>query len=75
MRARTDLTERQEIALDFLAIVEGCSRAEMRRRAVAAYADQLLTDPLIAGAVRNCLSYRREHGVGGRQVTVLRSIR
>jgi hypothetical protein len=68
------LTERQDIALRFLALVEDKRFAEVRRDALRAYADEALANPNIAEAVRNCLRYRRENGVG-RPVTKLRSIR
>lgn len=74
LRARTDLTERQELALKFEALVEGVTVAEIRRRAIADYTDLLLDDPNCALFVRAALSYRREHGIG-RPVTALRSIR
>lgn len=68
------LTEAQDIALRFLALVEDKRFAEVRRDALRTYADQALANPHIADAVRNCLRYRREHGVS-RPVTKLRSIR
>lgn len=69
------LTERQQIALDFLAAVEDKRRHHVRRDALTAYADQALTDPNIAAAVRNCLRYRREHGTGGRPAVRLEVVR
>lgn len=69
-----DLTERQEAALRFVALCDRRSYADVKRQAISDYADQLLADPLIAGAVRNVMRYRREHGIH-RPVTVLRSIR
>lgn len=69
-----ELTERQELALGFLALVEDRSLADIRRQAIADLADELLTDPLFTDAVRSALRYRREHGVG-RPITNLRSIR
>lgn len=69
-----DLTERQEAALRFAALCQRRSLADLKRQAISDYADQLLTDPLIADTVRNILRYRREHGIH-RPVTVLRSIR
>ena len=68
------LTERQDYALRFLALVEDKRFAEVRRDALRAYADQALADPNIAEAVRHCLRYRREHGIG-RPVVKLRSVR
>lgn len=68
-----DLTERQELALHFLALVEDRSVADLRRQAISDFADQVLADPNIAQAVRLCLRYRREHGAG-RRPTVLRLV-
>ena len=68
------LTERQQIALDFLALVERKRRHQVRRDALAAYANRALADANIATAVRNCLRYRREHGIGGRPVVALRVV-
>lgn len=45
------LTERQDAALRFLAIIEDKRFAEVRRDALRAYADQALADPNIAEAV------------------------
>lgn len=73
-RQRTELTERQELALRFEALIEDVHTAEIRRRAIATYADQLLDNPNIQIAVRAALSYRRENGIN-RPVTTLRSIR
>lgn len=74
MKRRPELTERQDLALRFEAIVEDVTVAEVRRRALAAYADQLLDNPNVAIAVRAALHYRRENGIG-RPITTLRSIR
>lgn len=68
------LTEPQQIALSFLALVEEKRLAQVRRDALADYADQALSNPNIASAVQACLRFRREHGVK-RPVTKLRSIR
>lgn len=68
------LTERQQLALEFIAVCSKVSVAEVRRQAMRDYVEDLLTDPLIADMVRNALSYRREHGVH-RPVTNLRAIR
>lgn len=68
------LTERQQIALQFLGIVEDKRIHEVRRDALRDYADQALSDPNIAEATRHCLRFRRENGVH-RPVTKLRSIR
>jgi hypothetical protein len=68
------LTERQQIALRFLGIVEDKRIHEVRRDALRDYADRALTDPNIAEATRLCLLFRRKHGVC-RPATNLRSIR
>lgn len=74
LRIIDGLTEAQDIALRFVALVDEKSFAEVRRDALRDYADQALANPNIAEAVRNCLRYRREHGIG-RPVTKLRSLR
>lgn len=74
MRDLDALTEPQQLALEFLAMVNRTSVAEVRRDALRHYADDHLNDPVIAELVRLCLRYRREHGVH-RPVTNLRSIR
>lgn len=69
------LTEPQQIALTFVASVEGKRVCEVRRDALRAYAEEALADPDMAEAVRNCLRHRREEGVGGRPVVELRRVR
>jgi hypothetical protein len=71
--ARTELTEKQELALRFEALVERVGVAEIRRRALAHYADELLRNEHVRAGVLAALRYRREHGVH-RPVTTLRSI-
>lgn len=68
------LTERQQIASEFLAFVDRKRLSEVRRDALRSHADAALTDPNIAAAVLGCLRYRREHGVG-RPVTKLVALR
>lgn len=74
MRIEDGLTERQDIALRFLALIEEKRFAEVRRDALRDYADQALSNPNIAGAVQACLRFRRKNGVG-RPASNLRSIR
>lgn len=71
---RLYLTERQRIALDFLALVDRKTGAEVRRDALAAYADKALADADVQCAVDAALSYRRKHCIS-RSVTVLRGVR
>lgn len=69
------MSERDEVTLRLLAIVEQTNFAEQRRRALAEYAQLARhSDPDLAEAVRLCLASRRRHVNGGRNVFRLRSV-
>lgn len=67
------MSERDEVTLRLLAIVERTTVAEQRRRALAAYAQQARTDDEhLAEAVRLTLAARRKRASGGANVIQLR---
>ena len=69
------MSERDEVTLRLLAIVERTNLAEQRRRALAAYAAHARTeDKDLAEAVRLCLASRRKHVSGGSNVFRLRGV-
>lgn len=67
-----DLSERDELTLRVLALAEGTTVAEQRRRALRAYASQAREDPQVAEITRLILSSRRERAHGGGNVVPLR---
>lgn len=64
----TDLSERDEMTLRVLAIIERTNLAEQRRRALADRAAQAREDPRVAEIVRLMLAARREQRDGGENV-------
>jgi hypothetical protein len=62
------LTERDDLTLRTLALIERTTVAEQRRRALAAYAEQARQDPQVAEIVRLMLAARRERRNGGSNV-------
>ena len=69
------MTERDEVTLHMLAILADTTRAEQRRRALAAYAEQARKgNPSLARAVEAALRSRRARQDGG-NVTRLRVVR
>ena len=69
------MTERDEVTLHFLAILADTTRAEQRRRALAAYAEQARKgNPALARTVEAALRSRRARREGG-TVVKLRVVR
>lgn len=66
------LSERDELTLRVLALMEGTTVAEQRRHALRAYADRARQDPQVAEITRLVLSSRRERADGGSNVVQLR---
>jgi hypothetical protein len=62
------LSERDELTLRTVAIIEGTTMAAQRRQAIAAYAAQAREDPNVAEIVRLILASRRERDNGGTNV-------
>jgi hypothetical protein len=62
------LSERDEMTLQVLAIVERTTVAEQRREALRAYAHQTRHDENVAEIVRLLLASRREQQNGGANV-------
>jgi hypothetical protein len=62
------LTERDDLTLRTLALIERTTVAEQRCRALAAYAKQARQDPQVAEIVRLMLAARRERCNGGSNV-------
>jgi hypothetical protein len=69
------ISERDELTLRTLAIIERTTLAEQRREAIRAYARQARQDPNLAEAVRLMLASRRERRSGGSNVIELRGSR
>lgn len=65
------LSERDEMTLQTLAIIDGTTLAEQRRIALAAYAEQAREDENIAEIVRLMLAARRERRNGGGNVIAM----
>jgi hypothetical protein len=66
------LSERDEMTLHVLALVERTTVAEQRREALRAYARQARQDGNVAEIVRLMLASRRERDSGGGNVIKLR---
>lgn len=66
------LSERDDMTLRTLAILERTTVAGQRRRALRAYAAQARQDPDVAEIVRLMLASRRERADGGGNVIRLR---
>lgn len=62
------LSERDELTLRTLAIIDGTTLAEQRRIGLAAYAAQAREDENVAEIVRLMLAARRKRGNGGGNV-------
>jgi hypothetical protein len=62
------LSERDDLTLHTLAIIERTTVAEQRRIALSAYARQARQDPDVAEIVRLILASRRKRGNGGGNV-------
>lgn len=58
------ISERDELTLRTLAIIEGTTLAEQRREAIHAYATYARQDPNVAEIVRLMLASRRRCGGG-----------
>jgi hypothetical protein len=63
-----EMSERDELTLRTLAIIERTTLAEQRRIALAAYAAQAREDPNVAEIVRLMLASRRQRRSGGGNV-------
>lgn len=66
------ISERDELTLRTLAIIEGTTVAEQRREAIRAYARQGREDEGVAEIVRLMLASRRERQNGGTNVIEMR---
>jgi hypothetical protein len=66
------LSERDEVTLSVLSLIDRTTVAEQRRRALRAYAEQAREDLQVAGIVRLVLASRRERRHGGGNVIALR---
>lgn len=66
------ISERDELTLRTLAIIEGTTLAEQRREAIHAYAACARQDPNVAEIVRLMLASRRERQNGGTNVIEMR---
>jgi hypothetical protein len=62
------MTERDELTLRTLALIEHTTVAEQRREAIRAYARQARQDPDVAEIVRLILASRRQRDSGGSNV-------
>ena len=69
------LTDQDDMTLRIMAIVEGTTIAEQRRRALAAYAASSRQDPDVAEIVCLALEYGREIQYGSRDVISMRERR
>jgi hypothetical protein len=69
------LSERDEVTLSVLALIEETTVAEQRRRALAAYATQGRRCPNVAQIVRLILASRRARQAAPTNVITLRATR
>jgi hypothetical protein len=69
------LSERDEVTLSVLALMEETTVAEQRRRALAAYASQACTCPDVTQIVRLILASRRAREAAPGNVITLRAAR
>ena len=68
------MTERDELTLRTLALLDRTTLAEQRRLALAAYAAQARQDPQVAEVVKLMLTSRRKRQSGGGNVIRLRAV-
>jgi hypothetical protein len=66
------MSERDELTLRVLSLIDRTTIAEQRRRALCAYAEAARQDPQVATIVRLVLASRRERTNGGGNVIRLR---
>jgi hypothetical protein len=66
------MSERDELTLRTLALIERTTVAEQRRRAIRTYAQQAREDPDVAEIVRLMLASQRQRDSGGGNVIQLR---